>query len=595
MGPALDDRRASYAERLRGPGLTGRLAALASLTFDHPAVPAEVLAELEPLLRPLADDPDRDVRAFAPWVLDLLYGPDGCPRLPDRLRHSDWRVRFRAAALVNEFFDPARDVALAPDLGEALAGLLREGRGWLRRLAFIALGQLGPAGPAVEDAIAAAVPTRVRQRPDDEYARRYAAHALGAVGARGERAVAALLDLVSADGPGQEEAATALGHLGPSAPAEVAEWLDLLAAGTGRVSRHALFALASVAPARALARLRATPGEVEWRPPAGRRPRGEVRPAEDTGRRVLSYWRDWPFAERVAWSIDGGLSDYVGRLRESFGSVIDPMPTARYLDRERHRAFNPKQVGLGPVQYYQAAWQVAARALARRRGVTRHAPLLAGVSAAELAARAEDGRISRPRLELAAYTGHPAACEAVGQPPGSPAREWYCGLARFGHAVMTRAHVALGYLVLPVAMLEETDLAPGLALLDIEGRVREPPAVWPGIVDARPSRWCVRDTLWGAASAIAGIPAREPDPAADARVFDHGVQGLSGKADLRGFGADGPAGCARRGGRFRPRLPPEGLVTCPAFAAPELIRRMVGAEVALWALGLFDPLSDAGT
>jgi hypothetical protein len=311
---------------------------------------------------------------------------------------------------------------------------------------------------------------------------------------------------------------------------------------------------------------------------------------------VLAGWQDWPFAERVAWSIDDGLSDYVVRLREFFGDVIDPMPTARYLDRERNGAFNPNQVGLGPVRYFQAAWQVAARTLARRRGITRHAPLPAGVTAADLAARAADGRIPRLQLELAAYTGHPAACEAIGQPSESPAdaRGWYCGLARFGHAVMTRAHVALGFLVLPVTVLEDTDLAPGLALLDIEGRLRQPPAGWPGIVDARPSRWCVRETLWGAASAIANIPAREPDPAADARVFDFGVRGLSGKDDLRGFGTDDPAACTDKSRRFRPILWQAGLATCPAFAAPGLIRRKVGEELALWALGLFDPLAEDG-
>lgn len=595
MGSGLEERRTWYAERIASPDPRTRRGVLAALAFDYPPESAELLAELEPLLRPLNDDPDRDVRVFAPWVLDLLYGPDGCSRLPDRLRHPDWRVRFRGVALVNEFLDPARDVTLAPDLAEAIAGLLRERRGRLRRLAFVALGRLGEFARAVEDAIADAVPRRIRQRPDDLDARRYAARTLGMVGARGERAVAALLDLVSLAGPGQEEAATALGHLGPSAPAEVVGWLERFAAGTDRVSRHALFALASVAPARALALMRVPSDVVEWRPPARRRRRGEPRD-EDTGRRVLAGWQDWPFAERVAWSIDDGLPDYVARFREFFGDVIDPMPTARYLDRERHGVFNPNQVGLGPARYYQAVWQVAARALARRRAVTRHTPLLAGITSADLAARAADGRIPRPQLELAAYTGHPAACEALGQPPGSPAdaRGWYCGLARFGHAVMTRAHVALGYLVVPIALAEDTDLAPGLALLDIEGRLREPPANWRGIVDARPNRWCVLETLWGAASAIVNIPAREPDPAADARVFDYGVQGLSGKDDLRGFCPDDPLACADKSKRFRPILWRAELVTCPPFAAPGLIRRMVGEELALWALGLFDPLSDDG-
>jgi hypothetical protein len=162
---------------------------------------------------------------------------------------------------------------------------------------------------------------------------------------------------------------------------------------------------------------------------------------------------------------------------------------------------------------------------------------------------------------------------------------------------MTRAHLALGYLALPASKWsDECYPASGLALLDIEARFHDPLWQQRRVIDATPDLRGDPDAVgWMAARAIAAIPVVEPDPAADVQVFDYGVQALTGWRVCSG--SSYAAGLVERHEEpYRLRLPGHHrgreLLTCPIPAAPELIRQKVSEELALWALGLYDPTTE---
>jgi hypothetical protein len=144
-------------------------------------------------------------------------------------------------------------------------------------------------------------------------------------------------------------------------------------------------------------------------------------------------------------------------------------------------------------------------------------------------------------------------------------------------------------------MLRYSDLSVGARLLEIESWLRAPRDDWKPIFDATPNGWTDTDSAWDAAMTVATIPFGEIRDDADGRVFDHGVRALGGRTadaeSLRGlYFVKHPESPYRQ----RWQEPPRQFLTCSAAAAPEWIRRQVGVELSLWALGVFDSFSDEG-